>query len=261
MTPSNTGRTPYPYVNEAVELLLKNVRTLLGDKFIGLYLHGSLASGDFDPGHSDIDFLVVTTKPIPKEMIPDLETMHMRIRDGGVEWAKKLEGTYLSKRMIYRFRPSKRRIPYLNEGRFFLTNQGEDWVINRNILREKGIIVAGPPIHPMIAPVTTDDIHRAIIQELTKYWTPKLIDSEWLKPPGHQPYIALTCCRVLYTLKHGALKSKLFSAHWALKTLDKEWVDLIENAMTWHYGMPPGDIEKTRKMARYTLEKAKSYLY
>jgi predicted nucleotidyltransferase len=248
--------TPYPYVNEVVQLLLENVRTVLGDYFYGLYLYGSLAGGDFDPGHSDIDFLVVTTKVLPKNLIPAIETMHLRVRDSGLEWAKKLEGTYLSKRMLYRYRPSKRRIPYLNEGRFFLTYQGEEWTINRHILREKGVVVDGPPIRPRIARVTKAEIWRAIINILNKYWTPRLIDSDWLKPPGHQPYIAVTCCRVLYTLRYGEIKSKLFSAQWALKALDKEWTDLIKSAMSWHYGMPQGDIKKTKRMVRYTLKEA-----
>ena len=61
--------TPFPYVNSVLGLLLANLRDTLGDYFVGLYLHGSLAGGDFDPGHSDIDFLVVTTEELPEKML------------------------------------------------------------------------------------------------------------------------------------------------------------------------------------------------
>jgi predicted nucleotidyltransferase len=250
----NFHPTPYPYVNDAVHLLLKNVRAVLKDNFVGLYLHGSLASGDFDPGHSDIDFLVVTERELSKATIAELETMHQRMMKNGPEWVKKLEGTYYSKKTLFRYGASKRKTPYLNEGRFYMTGQGIDWIINRHILREKGIIAAGPPIRLMIAPVSPEDIRQAVIRGIIKYWTPKLNDPDWMKPPGHQPYIAVTCGRALYTLKTGKVKSKLFSARWALKNMDKKWHDLIEYAISWRYGMPSGDIEKTREMARYTVE-------
>ncbi|MGD0780835.1 MAG: aminoglycoside adenylyltransferase domain-containing protein [Dehalococcoidales bacterium] len=259
MTSPVSHPTPYPYVNEAVQLLLVNVRAVLNDNFVGLYLHGSLASGDFDPGHSDIDFLVVTARRIPSKQIPDLEAIHMRVRDSGLEWAKQLEGTYFSKRMLLRYQPSQRKIPYLNEGKFFLTEQGIDWIINRHILREKGIVVAGPPLGPMIAPVSSDEIRRAIVSGLLEYWPSKLDKRDWLEPPKHQPYIVVTCCRALYTLKHGTVESKPVSTRWALKALDKRWKPLIESAAAWHYGMPPGDIEETLKLMRYTLDEVEKY--
>ena len=53
--------TPYPDVNEVLNLLLTNVKGILRDQFVGMYLYGSLSSGDFNPETSDIDFLVVTT--------------------------------------------------------------------------------------------------------------------------------------------------------------------------------------------------------
>ena len=81
--------TPYPGVNEAINLLLKNVRAVLGEYFLGMYLYGSLASGDFDPGKSDIDCLCVTTEEIPRELIPKLEAIYQRIKISRLEWAKK----------------------------------------------------------------------------------------------------------------------------------------------------------------------------
>ena len=42
---------------------------ILGDHFIGFYLGGSLAVGDFNPLRSDIDIAAVTTEESPPEMI------------------------------------------------------------------------------------------------------------------------------------------------------------------------------------------------
>ena len=47
--------TSYPDINAVLDLLVLSVQTILGDCFVGLYLYGSLASGDFDLQRSDID--------------------------------------------------------------------------------------------------------------------------------------------------------------------------------------------------------------
>jgi len=260
MPPSAIGHTPYPYVNAAVDMLLTEVKAVLGDYFLGLYLHGSLALGDFDPGHSDIDFLVVTSRRLPvKTLFPDLEAMHLRIMRSGLKWAKKLEGAYLSRKALLRYKPGRSKIPYLNGGKFFLTTEGIDWIINRHILRENGITVAGPPIRSLIAPVNQEEIRRAVVEGIWTEWRLKEDDRDWLKPPGHQPFVVLTNCRALYTMKTGTVATKTVSARWALKALESEWTDLIRAAMEWHYGKPTGDIENTLRMMRYTLEQAEKY--
>jgi hypothetical protein len=42
-------------VNTVLQALLTGAQAVLGEHFIGLYLYGSLASGDFNPQSSDID--------------------------------------------------------------------------------------------------------------------------------------------------------------------------------------------------------------
>lgn len=57
-----TASTPYPDAKPVIEVLLSKMRVVLGDRFIGMCLSGSITTGDFD-GSSDIDVLVVTTRP------------------------------------------------------------------------------------------------------------------------------------------------------------------------------------------------------
>src|ERR1043166_2945371 len=73
-----TNPTPYPDVNEILDKLLSNVREILQDQFIGMYLFGSLANGDFDK-FSDIDVLVVTNNDISDRVFSALQSMHTRI--------------------------------------------------------------------------------------------------------------------------------------------------------------------------------------
>lgn len=41
--------TPYPDINAVLHTLLTSTGEVLGERFVGLYLYGSLASGGFDP--------------------------------------------------------------------------------------------------------------------------------------------------------------------------------------------------------------------
>ncbi|MBI4316404.1 MAG: nucleotidyltransferase domain-containing protein [Chloroflexi bacterium] len=88
-----TRPTTYPDVNAILYALLSNAQTILGDRFVGLYLYGSLASGDFSFQSSDIDFVAVTTDELPDEVISALDKMHARITASGLKWATKLEGS------------------------------------------------------------------------------------------------------------------------------------------------------------------------
>jgi predicted nucleotidyltransferase len=50
---------PYPELREVLHVFVNAIQTELTENLIGVYLVGSLASGDFDLD-SDVDFLVVT---------------------------------------------------------------------------------------------------------------------------------------------------------------------------------------------------------
>ncbi len=54
--------TPYADVNAVLSDFLARIRLILGDRFRGMYLDGSLALGDFNPQSSDIDFVVTTSE-------------------------------------------------------------------------------------------------------------------------------------------------------------------------------------------------------
>ena len=65
-------RTQYPEINRLLDSLLSRMRYILREKLVGLYLYGSLATGDFEPGVSDIDLLAVTSTDASYAEIEDL---------------------------------------------------------------------------------------------------------------------------------------------------------------------------------------------
>lgn len=112
--------TPHPDVNEILHILRTETQNVLGEQFVGMYLYGSLSSGDFNPASSDIDFLIVTTDMLSEKMIDALAAMHQRIWDSGLKWASKLEGSYLPQGHLPRYEKSDIRYPTVNEGKFYV---------------------------------------------------------------------------------------------------------------------------------------------
>jgi len=253
---NNMFPTPYRDVNLVLQTLLENVRAVLGDYFTGMYLYGSLASGEFDPGRSDIDFLVVTSQKLPGNLISDLETMHVRIGDSGLEWAAKLEGSYIPRDAMPAYSPAGPACPMINESKFRVARHDVDWVINRHVLSTSGVVIAGPPLRAMINPVRPDELREAALLLLRDRWAPLLNDPDLFIRPGYQPFVVLTMCRALYTLEHGAVASKRRSAEWLRDKSGSQWADLINQAIVWHDGDPSGDIGQTWQFMQYVLKQA-----
>ena len=256
MTLQRTLPTPYPDVNKVLDELLAGVQTILGDRLIGMYLYGSLSSGDFDPEASDIDFLVVTRDEVPGELVPALEALFTRLLASGDHCAEKLEGTFISQQALRRYDPNDPPRPCINERHFFLAQHASDWVIQRHILREQGVAVLGPPLKNLIDPVQPDEIKQAVIGQLREWWSPMLDTPGRLHENGYQSYAILTMCRALYALEYGAIVSKPVAARWAQETFGERWPGLIEKAMAGRHGAPMDRLNETLDLIRYTLERS-----
>src|SRR5262245_50199906 len=124
--------TPYPDINEILNLLLTQVKAILQDQFVGMYLYGSLSSGDFNPETSDVDFLVITKDLLPEIKITALESMHNQIWVSGLKHVASLEGAYIPQKEIRRHDPNHLPTPTINEGKFYLDGHGSDWIIQRH---------------------------------------------------------------------------------------------------------------------------------
>ncbi|HLF01647.1 MAG TPA: aminoglycoside adenylyltransferase domain-containing protein [Anaerolineales bacterium] len=252
-----THPTPYPDVNAVLNLLLLDAQAVLGDRFLGMYLYGSLASGDFDPTRSDVDFVIVTDGELPDEMIRALEAMHTRLWASGLKWAAKLEGAYVPQDALRRHTPNGAPCPSINEGKFYVGELGSDWVIQRHIIREHSAIVAGPEPRPMIDPVQPDDLRRAVLAILREWWAPMLDNPAWIRGREYEAFTVLTMCRALYALEYGEIVSKPVAARWARwarGALAARWAALIDHALAWSPGTQPSELDETLMLIRHTLE-------
>ena len=156
MSVSAPGPTPYADVNAVLHGVLTGAQAVLGDQLLGLYLYGSLALGDFDPARSDIDFLVATDGDVPEDRAAALRALHARIAAGDAHWAHELEGHYVPRAALQHADPAV-GIRHLRvdgpHGDLRVEAHGLDWVILRYVLREHGVVMAGPHPRTFLDPV------------------------------------------------------------------------------------------------------------
>lgn len=254
-----TNPTPYPAVNAVLRLLLEEVRGVLGPELVGMYLYGSLSLGDFEPGSSDIDFLVITEHALPDETVATLGTMHAHIAASGLMWVEKLEGSYIPRAALRRYDPTNNRHPTIGaDWPFGIHEHGSSWVIERHIIRERGVVIEGPSPEMLIDPVTPDDVRAAVWEALDGFWCTQLAgpEPEWLRTREYQAFTILTMCRALYTLAHGKVVSKPAAAAWARETLPPPWPDLVAKALVWRHDKQPDDMTEMLSFVRYAIEHA-----
>jgi predicted nucleotidyltransferase len=257
----NPQPTFHPDVNEILALLLDNVKKILKDRFVGMYLFGSLANGDFDKA-SDIDILIVTTDEIPEDIFRSLYVMHEKIAEIDSPWAFQLEVSYIPKSALRRYDPVNNKHPHLDRDKgekLKIMQHDSDWVIQRYILRERGIIVEGADPRTLIDPVSSEDLKQAVVDIVNSWIKGFLDDPRILENRGYQSYTVLTLCRILHTYAYGTIVSKPVAAEWAKRTLEPEWSPLIERVWMGRQNpfmkSDPEDLKRTLDFIRYTLEK------
>jgi len=233
---------PYPELPLVLERLAAGAQTALKDNFVGAYLVGSLATGDFDLD-SDIDFLVITNNEMTEAELGSIQALHCEIYDLGCYPAQHLEGSYISRGLLNREDcVGVQPLWYVDNGSTLLTRSVHDnrWHV-RWILRERGIALRGPDPKLFVQHVSTEVLRAEILASVEDLRVRFLAELE--KPLGYfntrfgQSFTVLTCCRMLHTFKTGLVKSKPYAARWAEQSVDPEWHDLIRQAWTERDGV------------------------
>jgi predicted nucleotidyltransferase len=221
--------TQYSDIDTLLEDLLGQMREILGDRLVGLYLYGSLVSGDFDPHISDIDLLAATATDLTEDEFARLHKMHDDFAAKHPEWYDRVEVAYLSVRGLKTFREERSPISVISPGEpFNLKDAGADWLVNWWVVRENGVALYGPPASEVIAPIASGEFFQ-VVQDHARHWPTWVHD---LRHPKAQAYAILTMCRAQYAIEHGEQPSKQQAAAWA-QARWPEWAALIEQALVW----------------------------
>jgi predicted nucleotidyltransferase len=81
----NRKLTPYRGLDEVLIDYAHTSGAVLGDKFVGLYLLGSLAIGDFDLT-SDVDFMIATNSQLSRNQVELVQSAHAKLIARDSHW-------------------------------------------------------------------------------------------------------------------------------------------------------------------------------
>ena len=219
----------YPQVKHILNQLSAGLKTILGDKLIGIYLYGSLVTGDFDLGISDLDLVAVMTEELDEFSFAALHQLHQRVVDAYPDWDNRLELAYLSRHGLKTFRTQKSRIGIISPGEpFHQIDAGRDWLISWYSLRETGVALYGPPIKTLIDPISSADYIQAVQEHIQMYRHA----AQQVASKSYLSYIVLTTVRGVYTVRKGHPTSKVKAAAWA-KAAYPQWAEVIDKALKW----------------------------
>jgi predicted nucleotidyltransferase len=218
-------------LNGVLESLVVGIQNILAENFLGAYLGGSFAHGGWDQD-SDVDFAVVVVCDLTPRELAELEVHHAQIFNLGSYWARHLEGAYFPVDILSDLDRTDILLWYLDNGSLtFERSLHDNTLVNRWVLREHGVILAGPDPKIWIPSIPEDRL-RAEVRQTMILWGNEILTGMYsLENRWAQTFAVLMYCRMAHTLTTGRVESKPAGADWAKETLDPVWKDLIEDAL------------------------------
>jgi len=233
---------PYPELREVLNIFVDEIKAELKENLVGIYLVGSLATGDFDLD-SDVDFLVVLKNELTETNIKSLQEIQIKIHDIDYYPAKHLEGSYISMGDLNDWSTvGKKEIYYFDNGStvFEQSTHDNQWHV-RWILRERGITLVGQKPETILESVPLDELSNEIKRAMLQVM--KLFEDEMNGPLSFfnsrfgQSFVVLTYCRMLHTLHTGTVQSKKAGTEWAKRFVESKWIQIIDQAWTEREGV------------------------
>jgi hypothetical protein len=128
-----------------------------------LWVAGSLATGDYVPGVSDLDLVAVSVGPVDVSRVAGLTRLHEEL-DGGDAAGTDLGCVYVAGDLLDD--PAVEHPTWTHGELVDRVLSG----VTRAELARFGYAALGRPPAEVVAPVTDDDVRRAARDELTGYW-------------------------------------------------------------------------------------------
>lgn len=207
-------------------------KRILRDNLVGVYLHGSLVMGCFNPQKSDIDLIIVIDKPISDSIkrayLDTVVQFNALAPKKGIEMSIVLRE--VCKPFVY---PTPFELHFSAGYLEWYGEDPDDYIREMNgtdkdlaahftIINKRGRCLYGAPIEDVFAEVPSSDY----------------MDSIWFDVEGateeiteYPMYLTLNLARVLAYKKEGLVLSKKEGGDWALEHLPAEYRPLIADAM------------------------------
>ena len=248
-----------PVLGTFLSLAVSSWRSALGRNLVGVYVHGSLATGAFNPRTSDIDVLATTRTLTDGPANERIHEVHRAMHGWGDDrWADRLDAAFVPAKVLAMSGTPRIAVLELHPDEGCAVRPlGSDFLIQKRLLREQGITLFGPKLSKIVAPVTTGELREAQAAFLRESWLPQLeFPGQFLKRV-FQAYAVLTMCRALCLLATGDVVTKPEAAAWALHGPYLEvWHPLIHSAIAYPGGVQPDQRLATLDFIRFTLDEA-----
>jgi hypothetical protein len=228
--------------------LVSRLRALLGPDLVGVYAGGSVALGGYLEGRSDLDVAVVCRSPLTdrqKEEIADtLRHESLPCPARGLELVVYTESTLRSGTGEPAYELN------LNTGRgmpFVLSFAPEGevhwYAIDRAVVREHGVPLAGPWPADLFAPISRHVLLGRVSESVRWY-----AEHTWAGADN----AVLNACRALRYACEGTWSSKSDAGEWALERTDDR--ALVADALAARIDGRPLDSERVQRFLGFVLD-------
>jgi Nucleotidyltransferase domain len=206
----------------------------------GLYLVGSAALGAWQPGVSDVDTVILTSRPATPDDLTRLAKVH-----AGLPRSPHFDGVYLEPALAGSWPADGRIVPFVVEGEFRSGEPcGELTPVLWLTLQRYGVPVRGPAVAELNVRVEPGELRRYNLDNLRDYWQPRVavlpaelagVDRDTVLDPGFVTWFVLGPARLHHTLAHGDIISKAAAGGY-LAELFPQYADLAQRAVRWRAG-------------------------
>ncbi|MGN7470776.1 aminoglycoside adenylyltransferase domain-containing protein [Brevibacillus sp. SAFN-007a] len=224
-------------IESYLQKIVATFRMAMKDNLVGIYLHGSLAMGCFNPNNSDIDLLIVAKNKLSideqKAITKHVLLLHNDLPSGrGIELSIVLES--FVKNFVYptpfEYHYSDyHREKYQSDESYVCGGfEDPDLAAHFTVTFQRGITLHGRPIQILFQPIDKKYYMQSILNDIREA-SKEIIDSP--------VYYALNLCRVLLFLQEGVVSSKKEGGEWGLKVLPRKFQFLISNCLDEYNGL------------------------
>lgn len=215
-----------------INSFVEQSKEILRDNLVGVYLHGSLVMGCFNPQKSDIDLIIVVEQPLTDTV--KRAYIEMTVEYNALGPAKGIEMSIVLREVCkpfvyptpYELHFSAGHLEWFEEApdEYIREMNGtdKDLAAHFTIINKRGRCLYGTPIEDVFAEVPSGDY----------------MDSIWFDVEGaaeeiteYPMYLILNLARVLAYKQEGLVLSKKEGGDWALGRLPAEYRPLIADAL------------------------------
>ena len=224
------------YQNILDEIVDKS-KIVFKEDLTGIYLHGSLAMGCFNPNKSDIDLIIVIKNNITD--IQKLQFMNHVVELNKTAPSKGIELSIVKKEYCRKFLyPTPFELHFSNAHLQWFIDNPTDYIHKMNgadkdlaahfkIIKKYGVVLQGEEINDVFADVPRKEYIDSI------WFDVESAKEDILEEPV---YVILNLCRVAAFLKNDLVLSKRQGGQWGLKNLSGEYRPMIRRALQSYAG-------------------------